>query len=224
MKERELEKAEERTGEDRQERTARELIELLNELRVILPGVQVLFAFLLMVPFTQRFPDLDDLETGIFFVTLLCTAVATALLIAPSAHHRILWRGGVREQRLVVGNVLAIAGLIQNTIRAQADRVPYFGDLPYAGRLFAFDRITNVETELVVLVTPELVHPLEGKEMTPLPGSDIFEPGDIEFYLRGILESRRTMDYRSTVRTERSVLPRRLQIRKPPASGCRFCR
>jgi hypothetical protein len=112
MEERQLEKAEERTGEDRQERTARELIELLNELRVILPGVQVLFAFLLMVPFTQRFPDLNDMETGVFFITLLCTAVATALLIAPSAHHRILWRRGVREQRLVVGNVLTIAGLV----------------------------------------------------------------------------------------------------------------
>ena len=112
IKERELEKAEERMGEDRQERTARELFELLNELRLILPGVQVLIAFLLMVPFTQRFPDLDDLETGVFFMTLLCTAVATALLIAPSAHHRLLWRRGVREQRLVVGNVLTIAGLI----------------------------------------------------------------------------------------------------------------
>jgi hypothetical protein len=72
----------------------------------------VLFAFLLMVPFTQRFPDLDDLETGVFFMTLLCTAVATVLLIAPSAHHRILWRGGVREQRLALGNMLTIAGLI----------------------------------------------------------------------------------------------------------------
>jgi hypothetical protein len=79
---------------------------------VILPGVQVLFPFLLMVPFTQRFPDLGDLETGVFFMTLLCTAVATALLIAPSAHHRILWRGGLREQRLVLGNRLTIAGLI----------------------------------------------------------------------------------------------------------------
>jgi Family of unknown function (DUF6328) len=79
---------------------------------VILPGVQVLFAFLLMVPFTQRFPDLDDLETGVFFMTLLCTAVATVLLIAPSAHHSILWRGGVREQRLALGNMLTIAGLI----------------------------------------------------------------------------------------------------------------
>jgi hypothetical protein len=112
MRERGVEKHEERTGEGRQERTARELIELLNELRVILPGVQVLFAFLLMVPFTQRFPELDGLETGVFFMTLLCTAVATALLIAPSAHHRILWRGGVREQRLELGNRLTIAGLI----------------------------------------------------------------------------------------------------------------
>lgn len=111
-KERELEKAEERTGEDPQERTARELSELLSELRVILPGVQVLFAFLLMVPFTQRFPDLDDLETGVFFMTLLCIAVANALLIAPSAHRRILWRGGVREQRLAIGNIVTIAGLI----------------------------------------------------------------------------------------------------------------
>jgi Family of unknown function (DUF6328) len=79
---------------------------------VILPGVQVLFAFLLMVSFTQRFPDLDDLETGVFFMTLLCTVVATVLLIAPSAHHRILWRRGVREQRLALGNMLTIAGLI----------------------------------------------------------------------------------------------------------------
>lgn len=78
---------------------------------MILPGVQVPFAFLLLVPFTQRFPDLDDLETGIFYMTLLCTAVATALLIAPSAHHRMLWRGGRREQRLVLGNRLTIAGL-----------------------------------------------------------------------------------------------------------------
>jgi hypothetical protein len=58
-----------------------------------------------------NFPDLDDLETGIFYMTLLCTAVATALLIAPSAHHRMLWRGGRREQRLVLGNRLTIAGL-----------------------------------------------------------------------------------------------------------------
>ena len=111
MKEASSERLEKQTGEDRQERTARELIELLNELRVILPGVQFLFAFLLTVPFSQRFSELDGLETGVFFVTLLCTAIATALLMAPSAQHRILWREGVREQRLELGNTLTIAGL-----------------------------------------------------------------------------------------------------------------
>jgi Family of unknown function (DUF6328) len=112
MKEAGITGSDERTGEDRQERTARELIELLNELRVILPGVQFLFAFLLTVPFSQRFSQLDGLETGVFFVTLLCTAVATALLMAPSAQHRVLWREGVREQRLKLGNTLTIVGLI----------------------------------------------------------------------------------------------------------------
>jgi len=112
MKEADFTGSEERTGEDRQERTARELIELLNELRVILPGVQFLFAFLLTVPFSQRFSTLDGLETGVFFVTLLCTAIATALLMAPSAQHRVLWREGVREQRLKLGNTLTIVGLI----------------------------------------------------------------------------------------------------------------
>ncbi|HET7271301.1 MAG TPA: DUF6328 family protein [Rubrobacter sp.] len=112
MKEREQEESQEQTGEDRQERTAREMIELLNELRVILPGVQVLFAFLLTVPFAQRFPQLTGFQTGVFFATLMCTAIATALLIAPSSQHRILWREGVREKRLELGNTLTIAGLI----------------------------------------------------------------------------------------------------------------
>lgn len=108
----ESERAGQRDGEDPKERAARELIEFLNELRVIIPGVQVLFAFLLTVPFTLRFPDLNNLQTGVFFATLLCTATATALLIAPSAHHRLLWRQGAKEQLLALGNVLAVAGLM----------------------------------------------------------------------------------------------------------------
>jgi len=103
--------AEENTAEDRHERTAREEIELLQELRIVIPGVQVLFAFLLTVPFAGRFTELTALQRKVFFATLLCTAVATALLIAPSAHHRLLFRQGVREQRLKMGNLLAILGL-----------------------------------------------------------------------------------------------------------------
>ncbi len=98
-------------GEDPQERTARELIELLQELRIVLPGVQVLFAFLLTVPFAARFTELTAVQRYVFFGTLLCTAAATALLIAPSAHHRLLFRQGTREYRLRTGNVLTILGL-----------------------------------------------------------------------------------------------------------------
>jgi hypothetical protein len=105
------ERVEENTREDPQERTARELTELLQELRIVIPGVQILFAFLLTVPFSQGFTKLDSLQRGVFFATLLCTAAATALLIAPSAHHRLLFRQGVRERRLRMGNTLTILGL-----------------------------------------------------------------------------------------------------------------
>jgi Family of unknown function (DUF6328) len=105
------ERVEENEREDPQERTARELIELLQEVRIVIPGVQVLFAFLLTVPFNQGFTKLTTVQRDVFFATLLCTAAATALLIAPSAHHRLLFRQGVREQRLKVGNTLTILGL-----------------------------------------------------------------------------------------------------------------
>jgi uncharacterized protein DUF6328 len=101
----------EENTEDHHERTAREQIELLQELRIVIPGVQVLFAFLLTVPFNQRFTQLTTVQRDVFFATLLCTAAATALLIAPSAHHRLLFRKGVREERLKMGNILAILGL-----------------------------------------------------------------------------------------------------------------
>ncbi len=91
-------------------RRERESEELLQELRVILPGAEVLFAFLLTLPFTQRFRQVSGLQRGVYFATLLCTALATALLIAPSTHHRLQWRRHAREQRLEMANRLAIAG------------------------------------------------------------------------------------------------------------------
>lgn len=103
---------ERKTGESEQERRARELAELLQELRVVLPGVQVLFAFLLTVPFSARFGGVSPLQQAVFFGTLVCTALSAGLLIAPSAHHRLLWRKQAREHRLRVANRLAIAGMI----------------------------------------------------------------------------------------------------------------
>jgi hypothetical protein len=98
------------SDESKEEQLDRELIELLNELRVALPGVQVLFAFLLGVPFTQRFGEATDIQKDVYFLTFLCTATATALLIAPSAYHRLDWRRGDKEHLLVVSNRLAISG------------------------------------------------------------------------------------------------------------------
>ena len=102
---------EERTGENEYERKARELGELLQELRVMLPGVQVLFAFLLTVPFSARFGYLTPVQQAVFFGTLLCTALSAGLLPAPSAHHRLLWQQA-REHRPRVANRLAIAGMV----------------------------------------------------------------------------------------------------------------
>jgi hypothetical protein len=98
-------------AESDKERIDRELIELLNELRVALPGVQVLFAFLLVVPFQQRFASVTEFQKTVYFVGLLCATAATILLIAPSANHRILFRARDKQQLLKLANALTIVGL-----------------------------------------------------------------------------------------------------------------
>jgi hypothetical protein len=98
--------------ETRLERADRNLSELLQELRVALPGVQVVFAFLLTVPFTQRFESLSRYQKNLYFGTLLCTALTTALFVAPSANHRMLFRKRDKEYIVLVANRLAIAGLV----------------------------------------------------------------------------------------------------------------
>jgi hypothetical protein len=97
--------------EDEKQRVDRELIELLNELRVALPGVQVLFAFLLTVPFTPKFAQVTTAQRHVYFATLLCSAAASALLIAPSAYHRLRFRQGDKKQMLITSNRLSIVGL-----------------------------------------------------------------------------------------------------------------
>jgi len=97
--------------ESRTQRVNRELIELLNELRVALPGVQVLFAFLLTIAFTPAFHDLSHTDRAMYFAAVVLTAASTALLIAPSAHHRLRFRSPVKEHLVKAANVYAITGL-----------------------------------------------------------------------------------------------------------------
>jgi hypothetical protein len=97
--------------ETEEERLDRELIELLNELRVALPGVQVLFAFLLGLPFTQRFRQVTGGTEVMYVVSLVSAAAASAFLIAPSAHHRLRWRTRDKERLLRTSNRQAVVGM-----------------------------------------------------------------------------------------------------------------
>ena len=112
-KDRESEPEERPSGreETEGERLDRNLGELLQELRVALPGVQVLFAFLLAVPFQKNFTEATAFDEKMYFATLLLTALSAALLIAPSAYHRLTFRYQQKHRLVFVSNRLAIAGL-----------------------------------------------------------------------------------------------------------------
>ena len=99
------------TSEDGHERLNRQFTELLQETRTAILGVQVLFVFLLRVPFSQRYPSVGTLEQYVFYVTLLCTLLSAVLLMAPTPHHRILWREHQKGRRLELGHRLIMAGL-----------------------------------------------------------------------------------------------------------------
>jgi uncharacterized RDD family membrane protein YckC len=95
-----------------QERLNRQMTELLNELRVAMPGVQVLFAFLLAVPFQQRFETVNAFQRDVYLVTLLAAATATAFFIAPSAYHRIAFQQHEKARIIQMGTRQFICGLV----------------------------------------------------------------------------------------------------------------
>src|SRR3954466_285850 len=93
------------------ERCDRNLVELMQEVRVVQTGVQVLFAFLLTAPLAPRFPELSEFQQLTYFATLLSAGAAAVLLIAPTAYHRILFRLGDKEHLVAVSNRFTLAGL-----------------------------------------------------------------------------------------------------------------
>lgn len=100
------------------------------------------------------------------------------------------------------GQTLAVAGLLQTNFSASTTRIPLWGDLPLIGHTGGRSNTTSDEQELVILVTPELVHPLPACQTPPLPGHDMFEPSDVEFFLGNRLEGRRTQGFRAAARTD----------------------
>jgi pilus assembly protein CpaC len=117
------------------------------------------------------------------------------------------------------GQTLAVAGLIQNNVGADASRIPFIGELPILTSLTGFQRITAGEQELVILITPELVHPFDHGECPPLPGSNLFEPSDLEFYVCGRLESHYGFDFRSPVMTDCNRIRQYRQMEKTYLHG-----
>jgi hypothetical protein len=107
-----LQALDEERGESPLQRLDRNTVELVSELRVAGTGIQVLFAFLLVVPFNARFGHLSGFERDVYFGTLLCIAAAAVLLIAPSIHHRVLFRRGQKAYLVRMGNRLMIAAML----------------------------------------------------------------------------------------------------------------
>jgi ABC-type multidrug transport system permease subunit len=99
-------------GQEARERRDQQVIELLNELRVAIPGVQILFGFLLTVPFTQRWGDTSEFQRIVFFVALIAVTAATAFLIAPTGMHRLRFHQRDRAFLVEYANRMAIAGLL----------------------------------------------------------------------------------------------------------------
>src|SRR5438034_389277 len=99
-------------GETKKARDDRELIELLTEIRVVIPGVQVLFAFLFAAPFASGWSNVSHLQSRVFLAAFLCAAAATALLIAPTTYHRLTFRRGRREKDRLLrfANLAVLAG------------------------------------------------------------------------------------------------------------------
>src|SRR5262245_32379876 len=110
---------------------------MLTELRVALPGVQILLAFLLTVPFTQRFTELDATDRVVYFAAVLAAAAASACFIAPSAHHRLRFRQRAKEDIIRAANLCLLVGLILVALSVGAS-VYLVGDVLYGAGLAAF--------------------------------------------------------------------------------------
>ncbi len=115
------------------------------------------------------------------------------------------------------GETMAVAGLIQNNYGADSKRLPFLGDVPVVGRVIGgSDKVSAGQQELVILITPVLTRPLDPHHTRPVPGADMLEPSDFDFYIGGRLENHKGVDYQSPIRTD---LPRMHQYQQELRTG-----
>src|SRR5215210_4487204 len=132
--EREAQRRQQEDEETEKERTQRQITELLQELRVVITGVQVLFAFLLTIPFNQRFGRVNEFQETVYYVTLLLTTLSAVLLMAPTSYHRLRFHQSDRQHIVEVSHRFALAGLLSLAL-AMTGVVLLVTDYLYASEL-----------------------------------------------------------------------------------------
>lgn len=151
--------------ETEQERVNRQLDQLLQELRVAMPGVQVLFAFLLALPFQQRFTAVTEFQKDVYFATLLAAAAASALFIAPTALHRLRFEDGDKRFLVSVSSKMALAGLFFLAV-AMNGAVLLVTDVLFDGAAVVITVVVTAMVYLGLWFALGLVRDLQGKRST----------------------------------------------------------
>ena len=152
-------------------------------------------------------------------VSTIDYSLGTTLVVGGSPVPGLNTRNASTTVELRQGQTLAIAGLLQVSINAETSRIPGLGDLPIIGPMFSNTSHERQEKELVVLVTPYLVAPMEACQVPALPGADIKDPTAWEFYFLNRIEGRRRADYRATVPDDCVHTARRINLEHQSISG-----
>ena len=142
-------------------------------------------------------------------VSTIDTALGTTLVAGGSPVPGLDTRQATTTVEMRQGQTLAIAGLLQISLDAETSRIPGLGDLPYIGPFFSNTSHTRTEKELLVLVTPYLVAPMEPGQVPALPGADVKDPTDLEFYLKNRIEGRTNANHNSTANWDQPLQCRR---------------
>ena len=166
-----------------------------------LQGVQYV-PYGVIVNYTPYITDRDRLRLTLS-ATVSTRDVSTATNIGGGSVAGLNSRSVNTTVELRQGETLAIAGLIEYNIGADSTRIPFLGDIPGLNNLTGLQRVQSSEKELVIFITPELVRPLDPGQVAKLPGSEILDPNDCEFYLLGRLEGH-CKDFRTQIRTDLS--------------------
>ncbi len=145
--------------------------------------------------------------------------VSTGAVIAGASVSGLTTRNFTTTVELRDGETLAVAGLIQSNLGSDSATIPFFGDIPFLGNLTGRRHTSAGEQELVILIQPELVHPLPPGAKVALPGSDLFEANDVEFYLMGRIESHIPVDYRSPIRDDLSRILQYYRLERKYLAG-----